>query len=117
VKIRRYYGYDCDSEQGFNNGYYVDDEPIEVDNHDEAFSLCRSALGERWDLSKFSEDDWEYHVDDTAQLITSYHDDEGNEITRDKFLELNSDEERGGYRYVFVNYEVISENEEKAGAK
>lgn len=112
MKIRRYYGYDCESVMGFNNGSYVDDEPIEVKNEEIAFILCKDALAERWDLTKFTTEDLELQ-DDGIQLITGYYDDEGNEITRDKFLELNFDEERGSYRYVFVNYEVYQEETEE----
>jgi len=104
MRIRRYLGHDADSINGFNNGYYLDDaDGIEAKDHDEASRLCLKALDERYvvDAGELTKDDYGY------TLTTSYSDDNGNEITREEFLNLNEDSESGSYRYVFVNYVVV----------
>lgn len=109
IKIRRYYGYDADSFNGFNNGHYIDAEPIEAIDESHAMLLCREALAERWDLSRFTTEDLE--VDDASYILTvSYNDGRGKELTRDEFRNLDDDaSSNAGYRYVFVNYEVSNE--------
>ena len=82
--IRRYYGYDADTIQGFNNGYYIDDEYIEVKDLDEAFALCEEELRSRYEVSELTTDLQD--LDNGVELIT---DDLG----------------RGEYRYVFVTFE------------
>lgn len=109
MRIRRYYGFDCDSVMGFNNGSYIDDEPIKVDNHDEAFELCKQALAERWDLSQFSDDDIENLDDAGIQLITGYFNEHG-ELTRKEYLAIDDpDGTKTHYSYVFVNFEIVEE--------
>jgi hypothetical protein len=109
VKIRRYYGHDCDSVSGFNDGYYLDDEFVEVKNHAEAERLCKEALAERWACKDKDLED----IDGTCfQLTTGYYDNDGNDLTRDAWIEANEDKETGCYRYVYVSYEVIGDEED-----
>lgn len=109
MKIRRYYGHDCNSNMGFNDGYYVDSEPIEVKDETEAMEACLKALSGlrgipledlKAGVPGLSEDD------DGYTLITMYSDDEGNSITAEQYAALNENEEAGGYLYVFVNYQI-----------
>lgn len=97
MRIRRYYGHDCDSINGFNNGYYLDSTPIEVENIDQAYELCRQSLLELWGGSSPLEE-----FDQGFQLITVYSDREGNEINPEDY---DSDLEHS-YLYVFVNFEI-----------
>jgi hypothetical protein len=101
MKIRRYYGFDCDSVMGFNNGSYVDDEFIEVASHEEAMQLCLEALKECWNIDKASLEE----QDNGYEFTTGYYDNDGNDISREEFLERNENEEYGSWRYVYVTYE------------
>jgi hypothetical protein len=101
MKIRRYYGHDCDSVMGFNNGYYIDDKPLKVKGHSEAMKACLDALIEYWTISN---DDL-FELDNGYEFIIAYYDPDGNEITRDQFLD-NNDNEEYSYRYVYVTYEL-----------
>jgi len=105
MRIRRYLGHDADSINGFNNGYYLDDaDGIEAKDHEEAFQCCLHALHEHYvfdGTKELVDDDYGY------TLTTTYSDDDGNEITREEFLNLNEASGAGSYRYVFVNYVVV----------
>ena len=102
MKIRRYFGFDCDSTSGFNNGCYIDQSPIEVVSEDHAMELCLEFLGSDFDLREVSPEE----SDNGYTLITGYYDDEGNTLTESEFLELNENTDSGAWRYVFVNFEV-----------
>lgn len=99
MKIRRYYGHDCGSDSGFNDGYYLDREPIEVKDEEEAMKLCLESLVElrgEVDEEELEEDD------DGFTLTTGYYDDSGKSLTREQYQE--AEEGTAGYRYVFVNF-------------
>lgn len=102
MKIRLYYGYDCDSVNGFNNGYYLHDYSIEVKDIDEAFKQCEYAIKELWGGKSELEE-----LDNGFELITGYYDNEGTELTEEQFQELNENEESGSWSYVYVTYEEI----------
>lgn len=111
IKIRRYCGYDCDSINGFNNGYYVDDEPIEAADEADAMRLCLEAMAERWNTRNADNtrsEDFE-ELDNGYQLITGYYDNDGNPFTRAQFIDANENEETGSYSYVYVTYEVVND--------
>lgn len=71
--IRRYYGHDCNSVDGFNNGYYFDDEfRISKD----PLKDCLSLLKNLWDI-RDKKDLTE--LDNGYELITGYSDKDGND--------------------------------------
>jgi len=96
MRIRRYCGHDCESVNGFNNGYYIDDDYIEVKDIDDAFEKCKEYLETRWDTNESDIEEW----DNGYQLITSYNDNDGNDIKPDDY-----DSDKHEYSYVFVTYE------------
>ena len=102
LKIRRYYGHDCDSVHGFNNGYYIDDEFTEVSSIDRAFDACESVIKERYNLEGLSLRE----IDRGYELITGYYDTDGNELTEQQFTELDDDDE-AFYNYVYVTFEIL----------
>ena len=98
MKIQRYIGYDCESVNGFNNGYHYDDEAIECKDESQAFDLCLQALQSRYhfELNEILEDE------NGVTLITGYFDKDGNDLSKDQIKEL--DGEDYNYTYVFCNY-------------
>ena len=99
MKIRRYYGHDCDSAMGFNNGHYIDDDWIEVKNTDEAMQACKDFLAEHWRIKDYP--DQLIEVDQGYEFQTGFYDHDGNDIKPDDF-----DDYKGHhYRYVYVTYE------------
>lgn len=106
MKIRRYLGYDCDSIDGFNNGQYVDDEPIEVKDYAEAEAKCREALAEYlgYEVTDDNSEDIgsEYPC---VEVITGHFDSKtGEELTEDQF-NARDDENGTHWRYVYVSAE------------
>lgn len=106
MKIRRYLGYDADSVNGFNNGRYVDSEPIEVKDHSEAEELCAEALEEYTGMPRSTFDYTNAEMPE-VKFISGYYNEHGDELTVSEFQELSDD--KCHYRYVFVNAEVIEE--------
>ena len=106
MKIVRYIGDDCDSINGFNNGGYIDGNPITVKDDTRALRLCKKALHQRWD---FKDSELEhYNTDpDGYQLIIGYYDENGNELTPEEYDER--DNPNDSYRYVYCSYEVVEE--------
>ena len=108
MKIRRYYGYDCDSVMGFNNGRYIDDEPIEVKDLDDAHAKIHETLAELWDLNLFEESEFTHDVH-SIELTTGYFNEHG-ELTRKEFLAIDDpDGTKTHYSYVFVNFEIVED--------
>lgn len=107
IKIRRYYGYDCDSEIGFNNGQYIDEpKGIEVDDIDTAYEKCLETLAYYW---TWHESELHEFGDDTHggyEVVTGYYHD-GKELDCFEWLNLDSDDKH--YSYVFVAFDVIDE--------
>ncbi len=107
MKIRRYFGHDCDSINGFNNGYYIDDEPIQCADYAEAERLCIEAAKEYIGEGPYENDNnTEMPI---IQVTTGYYDDQGNEVTAERFSELNENEECGSYRYQYISAEKTEE--------
>lgn len=104
MKIRRYLGYGCVSVNGFNNGHYIDDEPIECADYAEAERLCTEALQEYVGTDVKCEDQGQYELP-IVEAVTGYFDDEGNEISETEFQVMNENEEAGSWRYVYVSAE------------
>jgi hypothetical protein len=107
MKIRRYLGFDCDSEQGFNNGQYVDDTEVEVKDYDEAKALCMDALKEHLGHEVKENEVRDVGTDyPCIEFVTAHFDDDGNEISALEFLELNQNEEHGSWRYIYVSADL-----------
>ena len=109
LKIRRYYGYDCNSIQGFNDGRYIDADFVEVPSLDAAFEACKTALRDAVGVS--------YECGNTIPLVktengfeavTGYYDTRGNPLTHGEYLDLcDDDDTAGSYRYQYVNFEIV----------
>jgi hypothetical protein len=102
MKFRLYYGFDCDSVNGFNNGYYLDD--IKAKSLGHAYMVARKKLEE---LSGLNPELFE-EIENGFEVVTGYYDDAGNEILEDQFHALNENEESGSWRYVYVTIEEVS---------
>lgn len=102
MKIRRYYGYDCDSVCGFNNGRYVDSDFIEVRDEKHLETLCVGFLNEVSDNSLPIEESSDF----TFTRITGYFDQDGNEINEEKYQELLDEDRDVSYRYIYVSAET-----------
>lgn len=104
MKIRRYYGYDCDSNQGFNNGHYIDEDPIECIDFDDATRLCIQALRKRGHHGPYQVDDSDHP---SVECITGYFYD-GNEIAKNAYDALGDSERenKAGYSYVYISADI-----------
>jgi hypothetical protein len=100
TKIRRYYGSDCNSVDGFNNGYYIDDDCIETSD---PMKSCMEALVDLWTLNNDPDDLTE--LENGYEFIIGYFDKNGKELTRKQYLAR--DRESDSYRYVYVTFEEV----------
>lgn len=101
MRVRRYYGFDCNSWDGFNNGRYIDADYIDVDSIDAAEELCRAFL-----RSEYGDDVEIIEMDsgDAFQVITGYYDEDGNDLTKSQYEKRCMDNKEASYRYVYVSY-------------
>jgi hypothetical protein len=58
--IRPYFGFDCDSVNGFNNGHYLDEIVVEASSEEEAITLAMDKYIEinKLDMSRIEQDGW-----------------------------------------------------------
>lgn len=104
LKFRRYLGHDCSSWDGFNDGHYIDAEPIQAANYEEAERLCIEALKARYSFEEY--EDVSHGDGPCIEVITGYYDKSGNQITQQQWDECDDTDAAGyGYRYVFVSAE------------
>lgn len=103
--IRPYFGYDCNSDQGFNDGRYLDEIEVEAESEDAAidvairmFKAADPTWGTGYDNSQF-QDDVLYREFDHM-----WRDSDGNEIP-----ETGTDD--NCYRECFFRYQYISFDE------
>lgn len=108
MKIRRYLGHDCDSVNGFNDGYYMDSSEIECRDLEHAEQLCCEAL-EQYSGQPRGNFDFDNNTDaPVVTLITGYYNSEtGDDLTVSQYEA--SEEDDAHYRYVYVSAEIISE--------
>lgn len=115
MKIRRYLGYDCDSVDGFNNGHYVDDEPIEAKDYADAERLCREVLTEYlgYPVDEDNSIDISHGDGPCIEVITGHYNSElGTKLTEEEVNALDGceyDEGKVHYRYVYVSAEQSEE--------
>ncbi len=106
--IRPYYGHDCDSTSGFNNGHYLDE--IEIDARDEGDAIERAIeifLSENTSAGNMSRDS--YMGGDHLYLEYAYSDSDGSDITRERYIELNeSGDDVGGYLYQYISFAEVT---------
>lgn len=101
MRVRRYYGHDCDSVNGFNDGGYIDRDFVEVASVEEAEELCKSFLKQQYgDDIEITEMD----SGDAFQVITGHYDANGNDLTKSQYDQLLMDDKDVSYRYVYVGY-------------
>lgn len=109
MKIRRYIGTDCDSINGFNNGYYIDDKPIKVKSYEDAEKLCRKALSDYlgYKITDDNSEDISHGDGPCIEVITGHFNSvTGEELTEDQIEALNGEEYDKGevhYQYVYVS--------------
>ena len=104
IKYRLYYGHDCNSVDGFNDGYYID-EDTHTDTIEEACNRAKIELKKRYG-SHINIEEQDGGESSSFQLITGYYDNDGNDLTKEAFTELNENEEAGSYLYVYISIEI-----------
>lgn len=103
--VRPYYGYDCNSWNGFNNGYYLDEIEVIAENEEAASEQAMSDFIKKNSKIAVKDDNSLDHLGDyTKAWITSYSNGEG-EITRTEYEELTeNDSDLGGYCYQYIDF-------------
>lgn len=107
--VRPYFGHDCDSESGFNNGHYLNGIEVDADTEESAienvldgFIRNNIATGTKYEVhGTFG--------DNTLYWETCYNDGKGNEITEDEYSTLNENDSTGGYCYQYIDFNDVSE--------
>jgi len=114
--VRPYFGHDCNSYDGFNNGYYL--EPIEVVAKDEdqavvrAMAVYRRTIGnyELLKEKKSHDTDFFNNGDQSGFYVeTCFSDDDGNELTEEEWLSQNENDEVGSYSYQYVSFDEVTQ--------
>lgn len=109
--VRPYFGHDCNSWDGFNNGHYLDAIQVTADSPEEASCLAEDlfrAENPRLVLRESEDSSDLFH--DGLDWVNAYVDSDGNYITYEQWMELNDgDAEVGGYTYQFVNFYDVTE--------
>ncbi len=105
--VRPYYGHDCDSEMGFNNGAYLD--PIEVEADDEDTAAAKAMdnyIAETYPNGVPDDVELDGHTGDwTIYRAHSYVDNAGADITAEQYNDLDDDKRDGaGYLYEFLDF-------------
>lgn len=110
--VRPYFGHDCNSDSGFNNGYYLDDITVVAASEEDAIGRAMQAYITDHPLTTDQEVDGHFG-DGTIYWITCYNDGNGNEISEQAYNDLmDTDPDEGGYLYQYIdfnNVEVESE--------
>lgn len=100
MKYRLYYGHDCNSVDGFNNGHYLSLDS-DILTEEEGYDRCKQFLismhGDSADIEE---------IEGGFEVITGYYDADGNSITSDAFLEDSDDNFSYSYEYVTLHLEV-----------
>ena len=102
MKIRRFLGDDCDSVMGFNNGSYIDQDPIEVKDEDEAYAKCKEYLMKNYDIK---EEELE-EIEGGYEFIDHFFDAETGEEISEEDYESRSEEDPDsvGYKYIYCSF-------------
>ena len=104
--IRPYFAHDCDSFNGFNNGYYLDDVIIMAINADEARTQALDSYVQGLDNTDDISTD--VYGEYTVSCEFGYTDGAGNDITEAEYME-NSDNEGYGHMYQYVSFDEVHE--------
>lgn len=107
--IRPYYGYDCNSEMGFNNGNYLDSIEIMAWNEQEAIEKAIAWYVENTypdGLPECIQRD-SFFGDNTLYEEFSYNDKDGKEISQAEYQALD-ESEQGGYLYKYIDFTDIT---------
>lgn len=111
--VRPYFGHDCNSWDGFNNGHYLDDITVSADSPEDAIEQAMKQFihdpiaSEIIDKPKAEIDG--HFGESTIYWEYCYTDGEGNEITEAEFQDLNEDAEVGGYLYQYIDFNNVEE--------
>ena len=112
--IRPYFGHDCNSHDGFNNGCYLDDILIEAEDEYAAVKLARLQLLDQFTLPEFDSEDEDQACigsgGDTYILswITDYSYN-GESISKDEYealLENEFESDNLGYLYQYIDFQI-----------
>lgn len=101
--VRPYYGYDCNSRDGFNNGHYLDELYIDAESEEDAIDKAMTAF-KLEDRGILVTDDPEDLGDTCLAWITCYVDDDGNDVPKTEWENLNESAEVGGYLYQYIDF-------------
>lgn len=114
--VRPFFGHDCNSHDGFNNGCYL--EEIEVMAQDETQAIVRAMAVYRKTIGNYqllkdkkSHDTCFFNTGDTSgfYIETYYADDNGDELTESEWMDQNETEEYGSYSYQYVEFSEVTE--------
>jgi hypothetical protein len=106
--VRPYFGHDCNSWDGFNNGYYLEEMTVKADSEQDAIDKAMHLAIERG-LAPM-EACADTLGDATLYWETCYSDGEGNEVSKEQWLELNEDDsEVGGYLYQYLDFSDVQQ--------
>lgn len=106
--VRPYFGHDCNSFDGFNNGNYLDPIEVRADSPEQAtvraMALYRNADADRRCYFRSIDNIYEFG-DSSFYFEGPYFDDNSNEISFDQFCDLNENgDDRGGYLYQYIDF-------------
>lgn len=105
-QVRPYFGHDCDSVSGWNNGYYLDEIYVKADSPEEASEKAMEEYCKEYNIP-LDKDDNEMG-DFMISNIKSYSDPDGNEITKEEFEEAYENDpdrhEDYGYTYEYIDF-------------
>lgn len=100
--IHPYFGYDCDSNQGFNNGRYLHEIEVQAEDEQAAIDVAMDlfVVGNP-EFSGWERDGW--FGENTLYFEGPTTDENGNEVdTADPDFEF--DERKHGYMYQYVDF-------------
>lgn len=100
--IRPYFGHDCNSWDGFNNGHYLDEIEVNASNEYEAIELAMSQFEkENANVSKWEKNG--FFGENTFYIEFSHTEGNGNDI------DPNDIDDNSCYLYQYISFECIEE--------
>lgn len=114
--VRPYFGHDCDSESGFNNGHYMDEIEVSVSDESDAMDKAMELVKAEF-LTDPSEWSNESHMGEDvlySEFGHAWFDSEGNEYSSEDDLPLDPDTEEPieaeyHYRYQYIDFSDVKE--------
>jgi hypothetical protein len=108
--VRPYFGYDCDSEMGFNNGCYLNEITVKADNEHAAIEQAMNHIqqtnpSDHWEEDSHMGDNYLYREFDHV-----WRDQEGNEYQDEEAIPAGT-ETNIYYRCQYIDFSDVKEKE------